>query len=142
MSTARIPEEFLAEANVAVLATVDRRGRPHAAPVWYLYEDGPDGQAEIIVATGEGSQKHRNVAANPEVTLVVDRRTLPYYAVMVQGPAEIGPPLTAEGLLRLATRYLGEELARRYVAAAPDGGSLTLRIRPRKVISYDGRAGR
>jgi PPOX class probable F420-dependent enzyme len=142
MSTSLIPEEFLAEANVAVLATVDRRGRPHAAPVWYLYEDGPDGQAEIIVATGEGSQKHRNVAANPEVTLVVDRRTLPYYAVMVQGRAEIGPPLTAEGLLRLATRYLGEELARRYVAAAPDGGSLTLRIRPRKVISYDGRAGR
>jgi len=137
MSTSRTPEEFLEEPNVAILATVDRKGRPHAAPVWYLYEDGV-----IIVATGEGSQKHRNVAANPEVTLVVDRRTLPYYAVMVHGRAEIGPSLSPERRLRLATRYLGDELARRYLAAAPDGGSLTLRIRPRKIIQYDGRAGR
>jgi PPOX class probable F420-dependent enzyme len=137
MSTSPTPEEFLAEANVAVLATVDRRGRPHAAPIWYLYDDG-----EIIIATGEGSQKHRNVENNPEVTLVVDRRTVPYFAVMVHGRAEIGPALAPEDLKRLATRYLGEELAARYLARAPEGGSLTLRIRPRKIIRYDGRAGR
>ena len=79
MSTFPTPEEFLAEANVAILATVDRQGRPHAAPIWYLYEDGA-----LVISTGRGSQKHRNIEANPEVTLVVDRRTLPYYAVMVQ----------------------------------------------------------
>ena len=130
-------EEFLKQSNVAVLATVGPGDRAHAAPIWYLYEHGV-----FIMATGSGSQKRRNVEAHSEVTLVIDRRSLPYYAVMVQGTAEIGPPLTAEDLLRLATRYLGHELARRYVSQAPEGGSLTLRIRPRKVLSYDGRAGR
>jgi PPOX class probable F420-dependent enzyme len=73
---------FLAEANVAILSTVDGKGRPHAAPVWYLYDDD-----EIIVSTGRSSQKHRNVERNPEISLTVDRRTLPYFAVTVYGRA-------------------------------------------------------
>ena len=130
-------EEFLAEANVAVLSTVDRRGRPHAAPIWYLYEGGA-----LIISTGSGSQKHRNVEANPEIAVTVDRRTLPYYAVMARGRAEIGPPLTEEERLRLAVRYLGEELGKRYVERTAGGESVTIRLRPRKVIEYEGRAGR
>jgi len=130
-------DDFLREANVAVLATVSRRGRPHAAPVWYLYDDGV-----LIVSTGRGSQKHRNVEANPHVTLVVDRRTLPYYAVMAQGQAEIGPPLTPEQRLRLAVRYLGESLGQRYVERTSGEDSITIRLRPAKVIEYLGRAGR
>ncbi len=130
-------DDFLREANVAVLATASRRGRPHAAPVWYLYDD-----AVFIVSTGRGSQKHRNVEANPHVTLVVDRRTLPYYAVMARGQAEIGPPLTPEQRLRLAVRYLGESLGQRYVERTSGEDSITIRLRPAKVIEYLGRAGR
>lgn len=130
-------DDFLKEPNVAVLATVSRRGRPHAAPVWYLYQDGA-----LIVSTGRGSQKHRNVEAHPDVTLVVDRRTLPYYAVMAQGRAEIGPPLTPQQRLRLAVRYLGESLGQRYVERTSGEDSITIRLRPTKVIEYLGRAGR
>jgi len=130
-------QSFLAETNVAVLATVDRRGRAHAAPVWYLYDDG-----EIIISTGRDSQKHRNVAANPEITVVVDRRTLPYFALMVQGSAEIGPPLSTDDRLRLATRYLGEEIGRRYVESTTGEDAVTIRLRPRKIIEFNGRAGR
>ena len=130
-------EGFLKEANVAILASVDRRGRPHAAPIWYLYEDGV-----FVISTGRASQKHRNIEANPNVTLVVDRRALPYYAVMVHGSAEIGPALSPEERLRLATRYLGEELARRYVERRSGENAVSIRIRPRKTIEYEGRAGR
>ena len=130
-------QSFLAETNVAVLASVDRRGRAHAVPVWYLYDDG-----EIIISTGRDSQKHRNVAANPEITVVVDRRTLPYFALMVQGSAEIGPPLSTDDRLRLATRYLGEQIGRRYVESTPGEDAVTIRLRPRKVIEFNGRAGR
>jgi len=130
-------DDFLKEPNVAVLATVSRRGRPHAAPVWYLYED-----ALFIVSTGRGSQKHRNVEAHPDVTLVVDRRTLPYYAVMAQGRAEIGPPLTPEQRLRLAVRYLGESLGQRYVERTSAEDSITIQLRAAKMIEYLGRAGR
>ena len=137
MSETEDPAEFLKEANVAILATVDAKGRAHAAPIWYLYEDG-----EIIMSTGERSQKLRNIQRNPDVTLVVDRRTLPYYAVMAQGTAEIGPPVTPEVRRRLATRYLGDERAERYLSSTSAEGSLTVRLRPRKLIEFNGRAGR
>ena len=130
-------EEFLSEANVAVLSTVDARGRPHAAPIWYLYDDGV-----FIISTGRGSQKHRNIERNPEVSLVIDRRTLPYYAVMISGRAEMGPPFSGEQRERLATRYLGEDMGRRYVAMTEGQDSISLLIRPRKIVEFDGRAGR
>ena len=137
MSAFPTTEEFLAEANVAILATVDRKGRPHAAPVWYLYDDGA-----LVISTGRGSQKHRNVEANPEVTVVVDRRTLPYYAAMVSGMAEIGPPLSDEKRLEMAVRYLGEEMGRRYVERTAGSDSITMTLKPRKVVAFEGRAGR
>ena len=130
-------EEFLAEANVAVLATVGPGGGAQAAPIWYLYEDGV-----FILSTGRGSQKHRNIERHPEVTLVVDRRTLPYYAAMAQGSAEIGPPLSEAERSRLAVRYLGEELAKAYLARTAGGDSVSIRLRPRKIIEFRGVAGR
>jgi PPOX class probable F420-dependent enzyme len=130
-------QAFLARPNVAVLATVDARGRPHAAPVWYLYEEGT-----FLISTGRGSQKHRNVERNPEVTLVIDRRTLPYYAVMAQGAAEIGPPPTDGQRRALATRYLSAEQAEAYLKRWDGGDSVTISLRPRRLIEYQGRAGR
>ena len=130
-------ERFLKEANVAVLATVGRGERAHAAPIWYLYEDGV-----FIMSTGRGSQKHRNVEAHPEVTLVVDDRTVPYYAVMAQGRAEIGPRLADDDRLKMAVRYLGEELGGAYIARVQGEDSVTIRLRPRKLIEFSGRAGR
>jgi len=130
-------EDFLHEPNVAILSTVDKKGRPHALPIWYLYEDG-----ELILSTGRGSQKHKNVEANPEISLTVDKRTLPYYAVMLRGRAEIGPPLTDEQRLIMAKRYLGDELGKRYYDATAGSDSITIRLRPEKTIVYEGRAGR
>lgn len=137
MTTQDTPDAFLVQPNVAVLASIDRRGRPHAAPIWYLYEDG-----ELIISTGRGSRKHRNVEANPDVTVVADRRTVPYYAVMVHGRVEIGERLSDEQRLRMATRYLGEELGRKYIERTSGEDSVTLRVHPRKVVEYHGRAGR
>ena len=125
-------ETFLQQANVAVLGTVDARGRPHAAPVWYLYEDGV-----FRISTGDGSQKHRNILANPNISLVIDQRALPYYAVMVQGTADIGLAFSDEDSLRLAVRYLGEDLGSRYAERTDAEASVSLTIRPRKVIVYD-----
>src|SRR6266705_3359347 len=115
-------EAFLREANIAVLSTVDALGRPHGAPVWYLYDDGV-----FTISTGSGSQKHRNIGRNPEISLVIDSRTLPYYAVMISGRADIGPSFTPEERLRLAVRYLGEDLGRRYVEMTRGEDSITLR---------------
>ncbi|MCH7579780.1 MAG: nitroreductase family deazaflavin-dependent oxidoreductase [Chloroflexi bacterium] len=130
-------EAMLEEANVAVLATVDTKGRAHAAPIWYLYEDG-----EFLISTGRGSQKHLNVEAHPDVTLVIDRRELPYLAAMVRGKAQIEDALSDERRQKLAFRYLGEEMGRAYLKSTEGGSSVTIRLRPDKVIEFNGRAGR
>ena len=129
-------EEFLKQANVAILATVGPAGA-HAVPIWYLYEDGA-----FLMSTGRGSQKHRDLERNPNVTLVVDRRTLPYYAVMARGTAEVGPQLSDEERLRMYVRYLGEEMGRGYVARGSGEDSVSIWLTPRKFIEYHGRAGR
>lgn len=137
MSPAENLEAFLNEPNVAVLTTVDRKGRPHGAPIWYLYEGG-----EFIVTTDRGSQKARNIEGNPEICLVIDTRTVPYFAAMVHGRAETGAKLSNADRLRLAVRYLGEERGKAYVTRVPDADGITIRLRPRKIIQYSGRAGR
>lgn len=125
-------EKLLNEANIIVFTSLDAKGRPHSTPVWYLYDNG-----EIIISVGKDEQKHKNVLRNPNVSVVIDRRQMPYYAVMIQGTAEVGPGLSKEDRLRLAVRYLGEDLGKRYVEMTPDQQDVTLRILPRKVIDYD-----
>ena len=129
-------EEFLKQANVAILATVGPAGA-HAVPIWYLYENGA-----FLMSTGRGSQKHRDLERNPNVTLVVDRRTLPYYAVMARGRVEVGPGLDVVTRRRIAARYLNDDQLEAYMARAPDGESVSIRLTPRKLIEYHGRAGR
>lgn len=130
-------EAFLAEANVAVLATAARRGGAHAVPIWYLYEDGV-----FLMSTGRGSQKHRDLERDANVTLVIDRRTLPYYAVMARGTVEIGPALDVAARRRIAGRYLNEGQLEAYMARVSDVDSVSLRLRPDNLIEFHGRAGR
>lgn len=130
-------EQFLDEPHVAILATIGPGNHPHAMPVWYLYEDG-----RFIILTGRGSQKHRNIERHPEVTLVIDRRDLPYYALMIQGTATIGLTPPHDLRLRMATRYLGEERGAAYTARMVDADSVTIELSPEKIIEYRGVAGR
>ena len=130
-------EQFLKQPHVAILATIGPGNRPHAMPIWYLYENG-----DFIILTGEGSQKHRNVERHPQVTLAIDRRDLPYYAVMIQGTATLGPPPSDALRLRLATRYLGAEGGAAYTARRRGTKSVTIRVHPDKFVEYQGNAGR
>ncbi len=48
--------KFAAEVNVAVLATVDSKGRPHATPIWYMLDGdelGRGGEEAVVDAVGE-----------------------------------------------------------------------------------------
>jgi PPOX class probable F420-dependent enzyme len=129
-------EQFLTQGHVAVFATIGPGKRPHAMPVWYLYEDGI-----LIMLTGRGSHKHRNIERHQEVTLVVDRREVPYYAVMIQGTATPGPAPSPEQRLRLATGYLGEERGAAYTAQRLGADTVTIHLRPEKYVEYRGVAG-
>jgi PPOX class probable F420-dependent enzyme len=130
-------EAFLRQPNLAVLTSVGADGRPHGAPVWYLYDGGV-----FTISTDRNSKKHRNLQANPNVCLVIDKRDVPYFAVMVHGTVELGPPLSEEDRLRLAVRYLGEERGKRYFDRTTGEDAITVRLRPERIVEYHGRAGR
>jgi PPOX class probable F420-dependent enzyme len=124
-------EEFLKQANIVVLATVGPNGRPYAAPFWYLYEDGI-----FKINVGRESRTRQNVDHQPSVALVIDRRELPYYSVKIRGTAEIRPQLDSTSRVRLAERYLGPELAAKYIARRPIVDAVMLKIRVEKVSEY------
>ena len=107
-------ETLVQEARVARFATVDERGRPHIVPVCFAFRDGVayialDAKPKRVPVTR--LRRVRNLLANPEVQLLIDRYTddwsrLAY--VQLSGRATlIGPgPEHAEALVLLRARYL------------------------------------
>ena len=78
-----VEELLTGDPLVAHLATC-AEGRPHAAPLWYRYEDG----VVEVVTTGT---KLANVRANPRVALSIqrDENGQPEWAVTLRGTATV-----------------------------------------------------
>ena len=129
-------EKLFSGPNVAILATVDSKNRPHAMPIWYIYED-----EKFVMTAGKNSQKVKNIQRTCNATIVLDRREPTYQAVMIRGRAEIGPTPDSEWLLRLAIRYLGEEQGKTYFQGLGDD-IVAIIIYPDDVIEYLGISGR
>ena len=104
--------QFAAKPQGAVFATVDDKGRTHAVPVIYLFEDG-----EFMVITERGSKKHRNAAASGRASLCMNGWPQFRY-VTVEGPVRVEDVVSYETRLRLHTHYRGEEAA---LKATADG---------------------
>lgn len=59
-------------ARVIWVATVREDGRPHLAPIWFLWLD-----SEIYFSTAPGSVKARNLRRNPRVVMALEDGTRP-----------------------------------------------------------------
>ena len=98
-------ESLLAGRYIAALATANPDGSIQLTAVWYLYEGG-----SLYVATSSQLRKARNVAARPQVSLMVDtRHGGADRGVTAIGRAEIISGDAARAIaLRLHRRYLSE----------------------------------
>ncbi|MHB8575879.1 MAG: pyridoxamine 5'-phosphate oxidase family protein [Dehalococcoidia bacterium] len=121
--------EFVRRPQVAILATRWTKGRVHALPIWYLYEDGV---FKIIVE--RGSQKARNVERSGRATLVVDDRSGNLRHVMVEGWARVEDPLTYEQRLALHRHYRGDAAARAVVDKGGHETKVTIVLTPERWI--------
>jgi PPOX class probable F420-dependent enzyme len=119
--------EFVDRPLTAVLSTVDRRGRPHAVPVWYAYRDGA-----FEIFTDRGSQKHRNVEATGRAAICIDEREGGYRHITGEGPCEVQDPVTMEERLALHRLYRTEEAARTIVERGGHEHMVVLRLRPER----------
>lgn len=124
-------QDLLGEAHVAILSTTGPGGWPHAAPVWYVAEQGA-----LLVVTGRGSQKHRNLERDRRAAIVVDRKQRPYYALMIRCISEESPAPVAETRRRIAGRYLPAADLENYLAGRDSVDAVVLRFSPTKVVEY------
>ncbi|MGE3961829.1 MAG: pyridoxamine 5'-phosphate oxidase family protein [Dehalococcoidia bacterium] len=127
-------DAFLRETRVAVIATIDERGRPRTAPIWFLW-DGSEGAP--ILFTSRQTKKWRNLEANPQVSLCVDHREPPYAAVILDGRVEeVSGRSLYDDVRRMAVAYYGDAegvaFAERYRGDRPDIAHF--RIVPERVV--------
>ena len=118
---------FVDRPLTAVFATVDRHGRPHAVPVWYLYRDGV-----FEVFTDSKSRKASNVRATGRAALCIDEREGGYRHITAEGPCEIEDSVTKEARFSLHRRYRSEEAARTIVDRGGHEKMVILRLRPER----------
>ena len=122
---------FLSEPHTAVIATVDAKGRPHAVPVWYLWNGD---SFEII--TGRDSAKVRHLKSTGRAALCIDTRGGDTKHVTAEGPVEIGGTATPEWRLKLHTHYRGREQAEKIVARGGHEGQVFLTLRPERWYAW------
>jgi len=71
---------------IAWLATVRPDGRPHLVPVWFWWH-----LDELIVIAEPGSQKVKNLKANPRLSIALDDSNRGTTPIMLEGTATLDP---------------------------------------------------
>ncbi len=106
---------FLDEAHVAHLVTLRPNGKPHVAPVWYVW----DGNRAVVMA-GQDAIKVKNIRGNPAVSLSIATAQRPYQYVIIEGQANVSRDDLDRQVRRICVRYdgpdRGEAFARELLA--------------------------
>ena len=111
---------------MAHLATC-RDGRPHVAPVWYVYDESTE--TVELVTTG---RKLANVRENPRVGLSMTAPDDPYRFLSVRGVVdEVTEDGAVDHIDALAARYMGVDEYPNH--GDEDGARVLLKIRPEHV---------
>ncbi len=119
-------EALLRRSRNGILATVGSDGSPHAAPVWYLWDNG-----EIRISTPGTTQKIRDIERNPRVALCVDDQVAGEYLTLY-GQAGI---VTGERVTDLTWPLLlydlpPDEATARWNRINADGSRVVIVLRP------------
>jgi PPOX class probable F420-dependent enzyme len=148
MSNDEIKNFLMCETFTAKLATVNKDGSPHVAPIWFVLDETEITENnkcfDIIFTTGNTSTKGRNILRDPRVTISVDDQTSPFSFVILMGlvaSIDEEPSELLRWATRIAERYVGKENAEQYGKRNSSKGELLVRVRPRKVLAEKNVAG-
>jgi len=115
---------------LAILATHRRDGTVLLSPVWHEWRDNG---FSVVTRSDDGKAAH--LRRDPRASIVVCDDAPPYRGLEVRARARL---ITLEdGAIprRIATRYLGPELAARYAEGDPD--DLLIRLEPGELRGWD-----
>ena len=125
--------EFLNHGTrTGILSWTAKDGRPLAAPIWFLVEDGT-----LVFNTGKDTAKGRAIRRDPRLVLCVDVEEPPYGFVQVQGTATVSedPDELIYSATAIGARYMGADRAEEFGRRNGIRGELLVRLRPTKVIT-------
>lgn len=125
-------DQFLADLHIGVLTVERDDGPPLATPVWYRYRAG----GPVELTTEVSSVKGTLLAASGRATLCAQNESMPYAYVTVEGSVTMGEA-TDEIRVDIATRYLGDEMGRAYVASTADGDDTLVQLTPERWRTAD-----
>jgi PPOX class probable F420-dependent enzyme len=113
---------------ISYLATTQADGSPVIAAVWFQH-DGDD----ILISSREGTTKHRNMEARPEVALLIQDPQNAYRYLQLRGKVIAFEKEGAhERLDQIAIKYTGKVWSDR----TPDPTRVIYRLRPEKANVY------
>jgi len=120
---------------LATLATYRRDDTVLLSAVWYEW----DGEG-FVVSLVDGDVKHRHIRRRPLVSLMIaEEAAYPGRMLEVSGVATVRPDDGAQDIRRIATRYLGEDVARRWIEQYPELRWVTIRLVPERSRALDHR---
>jgi len=102
-------QSFLAQPNIAVVATMMPSGFPHTAATWYDWEDG-----RVLLNMDESRRRLEYMRLNPKVAVTAMQEDNWSMQVSLMGRVvSIAPDTSMRDIDRLAVRYTGEPFQRR-----------------------------
>ena len=139
MSKAEIAKFLMQGTFTGKLATVKKDGSSHVVPIWFVLdnENNRHKVGNIIFTTGESSTKANNIRQDNRVSICVDDQVPPFSFVTIFGIAKIYPYKRKEVLkwaTKIAERYMGKSNAEAYGRRNSEEGSITVIIKPTKII--------
>ena len=146
MSKAEIAKFLMQGTFTGKLATVKKDGSSHVVPIWFVLdnENNRHKVGNIIFTTGESSTKANNIRQDNRVSICVDDQVPLFSFVTIFGIAKIYPYKQKEVLkwaTKIAERYMGKSNAEAYGRRNSEEGSITVRIKPTKIIGENKIAG-
>jgi PPOX class probable F420-dependent enzyme len=128
-------EAFLADLHVGVLGVERPDGPPLVVPVWYSYERAGD----ITILTSGASLKGKLLTAAGRASLCAQDEALPYKYVSVEGPVATEPLAhdAQSEVERMAIRYLGKDMGRRYADAEIADDEIKVTLTPERWFTVD-----
>jgi PPOX class probable F420-dependent enzyme len=134
----RLVQELLAARLIGVLATLEPDGSIHAVPMWTA-----PSKDEILLATGSGSRKVRNLQRDPRATLVLhdSRPGAEVCGASIRGRVEVIRGAAARPLIaRVHGRYVSDRgLSVREVSEFLASDDVALRFAPETATTWDER---
>ncbi len=127
--------DLLQQPWLATLATYRKSGEVMLSAVWFEW----DGEA-FVISIVHGDAKELHLRRNPRASLLIaEEASYPGRMLEASGIATVTGDPGGQAIRRIATRYLGRELAQRYIDQYPELPWDLMRLVPDRIRAIDHR---